>query len=98
MTGRLKQFPPSLHLVTLVGLYMIFLVLYMLFLTTIFPLFSGYTLESLQGELSADQVLHPVSPKVLGYLKLTQFLFTLIVYLVPPVILAFLVADKPFEW
>jgi membrane protease YdiL (CAAX protease family) len=98
MTGRLKQYPPSLQLVTLVGLYMIFIILYAVFLEFVFPAISGYTLKALQDELSADQLSHPLAPKVLGYLKLTQFLFTLVVYLLPPIILAYLVDDKPFKW
>lgn len=99
MTGRLKQYPPSLQFAAFVGLFLIFLVLYVFFLAFVFPLISGYSLTTLQSELStAEEVLRPVSPKVLGYLKLTQFLYTLIVYLLPPIFFAYLVDNRAGNW
>lgn len=99
MTGRLKQYPPSLQFATFVGLFLLFLVFYVFFLTFVFPLISGHSLTTLQSELSsAEEALRPVSPKVLGYLKLTQFLYTLIVYLLPPVFFAFLMDNRAGNW
>lgn len=99
MTGRLKQYPPSLQFAAFVGLFLLFLVLYIFFLAFVFPLISGYSLTTLQSDLyTADEALRPVSPKVLGYLKLTQFLYTLVVYLLPPVFFAFLIDSRAGNW
>jgi membrane protease YdiL (CAAX protease family) len=91
MTGKLRQQPPALQFATFIGLFIGFTVLYLLFLIVVFPHMSGYTIEKLQ---SAD----PSRPKVLGYLKLTQFLYTLVVYLLPPALFAYLADPKPAEW
>lgn len=99
MTGRLKQYPPSLQFAAFVGLFLIFTVLYLFFLVFIFPAISGYSLLTLQSELySAKAALEPISPKVLGYLKLTQILYTLVVFLLPAVFFAFLVDTRPANW
>src|SRR6186713_221379 len=91
MTGYMKQYPPALQFATFIGLFIGFSLLYVIFLTTVFPNISGYTIETLQ---TAD----PKLPKVLGYLKLTQFLYTLVVYLAPPALFAYLADPKPAEW
>jgi len=87
----MKQYPPALQFATFIGLFIGFSLLYVIFLTAIFPQISGYSIEMLQ---TAD----PKLPKVLGYLKLTQFLYTLVVYLVPPALFAYLADPKPTEW
>jgi uncharacterized protein len=99
MTGRLKQYPPSFQFAAFIGFFLICGLLYLIFLAAVFPLISGQSLLSLQNELTwAESASQPVSPKVLGYLKLTQFLYTLVVYLLPPVIFVLLSADKPANW
>ncbi|MBW8686025.1 CPBP family intramembrane glutamic endopeptidase [Chitinophaga rhizophila] len=99
MTGRLKQYPPSLQFAAFMALFLICGMLYFIFLVAIFPLISGYSLLSLQQALTDAQASsQSISPKVLGYLKLTQFLYTLIVYLLPPVIFAWLSFDRPASW
>jgi membrane protease YdiL (CAAX protease family) len=91
MTGYMKQYPPALQFATFIGLFIGFSLLYVIFLTAVFPYISGYTIETLQ---TAD----PKLPKVLGYLKLTQFLYTLVVYLVPPALFAYLADPSPAAW
>ena len=91
MAGKLKQHPPALQFATFMGLFIGCSVLYLLFLIVIFPHMSGYTIEKLQY---AD----PSKSKVLGYLKLTQFLYTFVVYLLPPALFAYLADPKPAEW
>ena len=99
MTGRLKQYPPSLQFAAFVGIFLICILLYMIFLVAIFPLISGASLASMQKALTyAQGSSQSVSPKVLGYLKLTQFLYTLVVYLFPPVIFAWLSFERPGNW
>jgi membrane protease YdiL (CAAX protease family) len=91
MTGYLRQYPPALQIATFFGLFIGFSLLYGIFLVTVFPYISGYTIETLQ---SAD----PSLPKVLGYLKLTQFLYTLVVYMCPAALFAYLADPSPVEW
>lgn len=91
MTGRLKQYALSLQLITFVGLFVAFILLYLTFLNTVFPAISGYTLIELQRADSADT-------KVVAYLKLTQFLYTLVVYLVPAGLFAWLMDKRPLTW
>lgn len=99
MTGRLKQYPPSLQFAAFVAIFLICFLLYMTFLVAIFPLISGTSLASMQKALTyAQESSVPVSPKVLGYLKLTQFLYTLVVYLFPPVIFAWLSFKRAANW
>ena len=87
----MKLYPPALQFATFIGLFIGFSLLYIIFLATAFPYISGYTIQALQ---TAD----PKLPKVLGYLKLTQFLYTLVVYLLPPALFAYLADPKPAEW
>lgn len=91
MTGYLKQYPPLMQLATFVGFFIGFLLLYSLFLSTALPAWSGFTLNDIQhGNLS--------DPKVIAYLKLTQFLYTLIVYFVPPALFAYFWQPYPMQF
>lgn len=99
MTGRLKQSSPALQFAAFMLAFLICALLYFIFLAAIFPLISGQSLLTIQRELTwATSNSQPVSPKVLGYLKLTQFLYTLVVYLFPPVIFAWLSFEHPGNW
>lgn len=91
MTGYLKQSSPSLQFVAFIGIFIGFMLLYGTFLYTGFPALSGYTIEQLQDAGATG-------PKVIGYLKLVQFLYTLVVYLVPAFLFAYLTDPKPAEW
>src|SRR5690606_24244994 len=91
MTGYLKQSSPSLQFATFIGIFIGFMLLYGTFLYTGFPALSGYTIEQLQGAGATG-------PKVIGYLKLVQFLYTLIVYLVPALLFAYLTDPRPAAW
>lgn len=91
MIGSLRQHPPALQFATFIGIFIGFSILYVIFLIAVFPLISGYTIASLQAADASD-------PKVLGYLKLTQFLYTLVVYLAPPLVFAWLADPKPANW
>ncbi len=91
MPGYLKQSPPSLQFVTFLGIFIGFMLLYGTFLYTGFPALSGYTIDRLQDPATTG-------PKVIGYLKLVQFLYTLIVYLVPGLLFAYLSDPSPAGW
>ncbi|GAA0530654.1 CPBP family intramembrane glutamic endopeptidase [Chitinophaga japonensis] len=91
MTGYLKQSSPSIQFATFLGIFIGFMLLYGTFLYTGFPALSGYTIEQLQSSGATG-------PKVIGYLKLVQFLYTLIVYLVPALLFAYLTDPKPAAW
>ena len=87
----MKQYPPSFQFVIFIGFFIGFYLLYFLFLIIVFPHISGYTIFTLQS-------LDSSVPKVLGYRKLTQILYTLVVYLFPALIFARLAAPKPLEY
>jgi membrane protease YdiL (CAAX protease family) len=87
----MKQYPPSFQFVIFIGFFIGFYLLYFLFLIIVFPHISGYTIFTLQS-------LDSSVPKVLGYRKLTQILYTLVVYLSPALIFARLSAPKPLEY
>jgi len=91
MTGYLKQSSPSLQFVSFLGIFIGFMLLYGTFLYTGFPALSGYTLEQLQDAKAT-------SPKVIGYLKLVQFLYTLVVYLLPALLFGYLSDPQPAAW
>jgi len=87
----MKQYPPSFQFVIFIGFFIGFYLLYFLFLIIVFPHISGYTIFTLQS-------LDSSVPKVLGYRKLTQILYTLVVYLLPALIFARLATPKPLEY
>ncbi|WP_298737133.1 CPBP family intramembrane glutamic endopeptidase [uncultured Chitinophaga sp.] len=91
MTGYLKQSSPSLQFVAFIGIFIGFMLLYGTFLYTGFPALSGYTIQQLQDAGATG-------PKVIGYLKLVQFLYTLVVYLVPALLFAYLTDPRPAAW
>jgi membrane protease YdiL (CAAX protease family) len=91
MTGYLKQSSPSLQFVTFIGIFIGFMLIYGTFLYTGFPALSGYTIEQLQGAGATG-------PKVIGYLKLVQFLYTLVVYLLPALLFGYLSDPSPASW
>jgi membrane protease YdiL (CAAX protease family) len=91
MTGYLKQSSPSLQFAAFIGIFIGFMLIYGTFLYTGFPALSGYTIEQLQDAGATG-------PKVIGYLKLVQFLYTLVVYLLPALLFAYLSDPKPAAW
>jgi membrane protease YdiL (CAAX protease family) len=91
MTGYLKQSSPSLKLVIFMGIFIAFMLIYSLFLFYGFPALTGYTVQQLQDPTATG-------PKVIGYLKLVQFLYTLIVYLAPAFYFAHLCFSGPLSW
>jgi uncharacterized protein len=91
MTGYMKRSPIALQFVTFIGLFIGFSLVYTVFLLTVFPAMTGYSILTLQD---AD----PKAPNVLAYLKLTQFLYTLVVYFVPAAVFAYLADPKPLSW
>ncbi|HEU4551242.1 MAG TPA: CPBP family intramembrane glutamic endopeptidase [Chitinophaga sp.] len=91
MTGYLKQSSPSLQFMAFIGIFIGFMLLYGTFLYTGFPALSGYTVDQLQGG-------NATGPKVVAYLKLIQFLYTLVVYLVPGLLFAYLSDPQPAAW
>lgn len=91
MRGYLKEHSPALQFVTFTSLFIAFVLLNIIFLVVFFPMLSGLTLETMQRGDTTD-------PKVLGYLKLTQFLYSFTVYLLPAVIFALLADKRPGAW
>lgn len=87
----MKQYPAPFQFAIFIGFFIGFYLLYFLFLIIVFPHISGYTIFTLQN-------MDPSIPKVLGYRKLTQILYTLVVYLLPALIFARLSSQKPLAY
>ncbi|WP_295125960.1 CPBP family intramembrane glutamic endopeptidase [uncultured Chitinophaga sp.] len=84
MTGYLNKQPAALQLSTLIGFFIGFFLIYGAFMQLVFPAISGgYTLESLLTAVKKDSGL-------VNYLKLAQFLYTFIVFLVPGALFIYL--------
>lgn len=91
MTGYLKQSSPSMQFAAFIGIFIGFMLIYGTFLYTGFPALSGYTIEQLQSAATTG-------PKVIAYLKLVQFLYTLVVYLLPALLFGYLSDPSPSSW
>lgn len=88
--GYLRQYSPFLQLITFFGLWFAFMLLYSLFLAGFFPAISGgYTI----GQLEDTRVW--ADPRFVRGLKLVQFLYTLVSFLLPALIFAYLAHPKP---
>lgn len=87
----MKQYPAPFQFAIFISFFIGFYLLYAIFLINVFPHISGYTIFTLQN-------MDPSIPKVLGYRKLTQILYTLVVYLLPALIFARLSSIKPLTY
>lgn len=88
--GYLRQYSPFLQLITFLGLWFAFMLLYSLFLAGFFPAISGgYTI----GQMEDTKVWR--DPAFISGLKIVQFLYTLVSFLVPALIFAYLAHPRP---
>lgn len=91
MTGYLKQSSTSLQSVTFIGFFIGFFFLYLTGLQLLMEPLTGHSITELQnGDLT--------DPNLIGYLKITQFLYTIIVYFVPAAIFAYLWQPYPMNY
>lgn len=91
--GYLRQHAPFVQLVTFLGLMFAFLLLYGVFLKQLFPAISGgYTMEQI-----SDTALWKDASLVKG-MKIVQFLYTLVCYLMPAFIFAALAHPRPLQY
>ncbi|MBC9931585.1 CPBP family intramembrane glutamic endopeptidase [Chitinophaga qingshengii] len=91
MTGYLKQSPPALQFVTFFGFFIGFMLIYNTALMLLMEPLTGHTLEGLQlGDIK--------DPNLIAYLKITQFLYSIIVYLVPAGLFAYLWQPNPWRY
>lgn len=88
--GYLRQYSPFLQLITFFGLWFAFMLLYSLFLAGFFPAISGgYTISQMEDtKVWGD-------PAFVRGLKLVQFLYTLVSFLVPALVFAYLAHPRP---
>lgn len=91
MSGYLKQSPVSLQFVTFLGFAFGFFALYLYGLQAITPGVTGQTLEALQSGTLTD-------PNSIGYLKITQFLYTIVCFFVPAALFAYLWQPYPAKY
>ncbi|MCW3462491.1 CPBP family intramembrane glutamic endopeptidase [Chitinophaga nivalis] len=91
MTGYLKQSPNFLQFVTFLGFFFGFFFLYIFALGSILPALTGHTIVEIQnGDLT--------DPNLIGYLKITQLLYTIVVYFVPAAVFAYLWQPEPMRY
>ncbi|WP_160712167.1 CPBP family intramembrane glutamic endopeptidase [Chitinophaga solisilvae] len=91
MTGYLKQSPTSLQFVTFIGFFIGFMLLYIVAMQLLMEPLTGHSLVELQtGDLS--------DPNLLGYVKITQFFYSIVVYFVPAAIFSYLWQPYPFRY
>ncbi|CAL1521182.1 CPBP family intramembrane glutamic endopeptidase [Chitinophaga sp. MM2321] len=91
MTGYLKQSPLPLQFVTFIGFFFGFTSLYLVGVGTLFPMLTGHSLAALQNVDLKDANL-------IGYLKITQFLYTIISYFIPAAVFAYLWQPSPMRY
>ncbi|MFY0252972.1 lysostaphin resistance A-like protein [Chitinophaga sp. 30R24] len=91
MTGYLKQSSIFLQLVTFIGFFFGFFTLYLTGLAAITPSLTGQSLEAIQNGTFTD-------PNLVGYLKITQFLYTIVAFFVPAALFAYLWQPYPVSY
>jgi membrane protease YdiL (CAAX protease family) len=91
MTGYLRRTPTFLQFLTFLGVFFFFFVVYLLVLNYITPKVVGMSLESMQGKALTD-------PNLVGYLKITQFFYSIAAFFLPAAIFAFLWQPKPVSF
>ncbi|MEC5147883.1 type II CAAX endopeptidase family protein [Chitinophaga sp. 212800010-3] len=91
MTGYLKQSPVLMQFVTFLGFFFGFFAIYLFALGLITPGITGQSLEALQnGAL--------VNPNFIGYLKITQFFYSIVAFFVPAALFAYLWQPYPMTY
>lgn len=88
MTGYLKQSSTLLQFVTFLGFFFGFFAVYIAALQMITPALTGQSLEALQNGAFSD-------PNLIGYLKITQFFYTIVAFFVPAALFAYLWQPYP---
>ncbi|PSL49387.1 hypothetical protein CLV51_101718 [Chitinophaga niastensis] len=91
MTGYLKQSPTFLQFVTFLGFFFGFFAVYIAALGYITPIMTGRDLAALQNGNLTD-------PNLIGYLKITQFFYTIVAYFVPAALFAYLWQPYPMRY
>ena len=88
MTGYLKQSSTLLQFVTFLGFFFGFFAIYIAALQMITPAMTGQSLEAIQNGAFND-------PNLIGYLKITQFFYTIVAFFVPAALFAYLWQPYP---
>jgi membrane protease YdiL (CAAX protease family) len=91
MTGYLKQSSTLLQSVTFLGFFFGFFAVYIAALQAVTPVFTGQSLEAIQNGAFTD-------PNFVGYLKITQFFYTIVAFFVPAVLFAYLWQPYPITY
>lgn len=88
MTGYLKQSSTLMQFVTFLGFFFGFFAIYIAALQAITPAMTGQSLEAIQNGAFKD-------PNLIGYLKITQFFYTIVAFFVPAALFAYLWQPYP---
>lgn len=90
MAAYLRRTTPFTRLAYFMLLLFLCALIYILLLATVLPALTGEALDTLQKHLEDTNRM--------GYMKLAQFGYTIVVFLVPPVVFAMLTEDRPAQW
>ena len=88
MNGYLREHPPILHFVTIIGFFMGFFVINLLAIGVLAPKLTGYTIIEIQ-----EGVL--TNPALVGPQKWIQFFYSFNVFLLPAVVFSYLWQPYP---
>ena len=88
MTGYLKKSPVFLQFITFLGFFFGFFAISIIGLGTVTQAATGQTLEALQNGALTD-------PNLIGYVKITQFFYSIIAFFIPAALFAYLWQPYP---
>ncbi|MFB6455911.1 lysostaphin resistance A-like protein [Chitinophaga sp. Hz27] len=88
MNGYLKQYPPILQFVTIIGFFVGFFAFTYLILATAVPYLTGYTIVDIQTKVLTDHGL-------IGAQRLVQFIYTFVSFFLPAAVFSYLWQPKP---
>ncbi|MHB1920608.1 MAG: CPBP family intramembrane glutamic endopeptidase [Chitinophagaceae bacterium] len=91
MNGYLKHQSAGIQFVAFMGIYIGLMLLFLFFLDLVFPHLTGITVyQMMNGNLH--------DPRLMRGLKLQQILYTLVVFLFPPLIFSYLADPRPTRY
>ncbi len=91
MRGYLKQHPPILQFITIIGFYVGFLAVYLLLMGALIPKLTGYTFVGIQEGILTN-------PALIWPQRIIQFLYSVVSFLVPAAVFAHLWQPYPAEY
>ncbi|MBV8254744.1 MAG: CPBP family intramembrane metalloprotease [Chitinophaga sp.] len=91
MRGYLKQHPPILQFITIIGFYVGFLAVYLLLMGVLIPKLTGYTFIGIQEGILTN-------PALIWPQRIIQFSYSVVTFLVPAAVFAHLWQPYPTQY